>query len=312
MVMGDPFVLLHRGAYYLFGTTDPDTGFRCYTSPNLVDWREGGYAYQMSDRCWAGPPFWAPEVRFHDNRFVMTYSGRDRASGRLLVAMAVSDQPTGPYVDLHAPLFDAGYSAIDGHIFIDDDGQAYFFFSRNGLEDGIETGVICGARLSHDLSTLISAPRVLMQADQEWERIDFTRNRANEGPYVLKKGGRYFMMYSANHTFRPGYGIGYATADAPLGPWRKSDDNPLAASDATVGYAGAGHNSVTTSPDGREMFIVYHTHADPAHPENGQRRVNIDRMEFDRGRLVIHGPTRSPQPVPSGSSRTTDIHGEMR
>ena len=53
-------------------------------------------------------------------------------------------------------------------------------------------------------------------------------------------------------------------------------------------------------PDGKEMFIVYHSHADPQKP-SGDRVVNIDRLYFDEdGRLKIKGPTRSPQPMPSG------------
>jgi hypothetical protein len=49
------------------------------------------------------------------------------------------------------------------------------------------------------------------------------------------------------------------------------------------------------------MFIVYHTHADPKKPSD-DRVVNIDRIGFDEsGKLKIKGPTRSPQPMPSGS-----------
>ena len=48
------------------------------------------------------------------------------------------------------------------------------------------------------------------------------------------------------------------------------------------------------------MFIVYHSHADPKKP-SGERVVNIDRLQFDEdGKLKIQGPTRSPQPMPSG------------
>jgi len=31
-----------------------------------------------------------------------------------------------------APWFDTGWSCIDGHIFIDDDGTPYFFFNNEG------------------------------------------------------------------------------------------------------------------------------------------------------------------------------------
>ncbi len=301
LLMGDPFVLRNGDRYYLFGTTDPGAGFRVYESENLVDWEEKGFAYHASDSTWATPPFWAPEVEAYRGRFYMTYSGRDRASGRLLTALAVSDRPEGPYRDLYAPWFDLGYSAIDADIFVDGDGRPYVYFSKNGMQDGYSFGIIYGAPLMPDLSGLAAEPRLLLQAEQAWERIDYAHNRANEGPFVFEHDGQYVMTYSANHTFRPGYGIGYATADHPLGPWTKSPDNPIAGTDAAVGYSGAGHNSITTSPDGSEWFIVYHTHADPAHPENQRRTVNIDRLRMENGRLIIVGPTRSPQPLPSGA-----------
>lgn len=300
--MGDPFVLHHVSTYYLFGTTDPEHGFRCYTSPNLVAWTPSGFAYQMTRSSWGMPPFWAPEVCLYKGLFYMTYSARDKRSRRLLTALAVSDCPEGPYEDLHAPWFDLGYSAIDAHIFVDEDGQAYLFFSRNGERDGYSFGIIYGATLQADFSGLRSEPLCLMEAEQPWEKINYASNRANEGPFVFKHRGRYYMTYSANHTFRPGYGIGYAAADHPLGPWTKSPTNPIASTDLEVGYSGAGHNAIVASPDGQELFMVYHTHADPAHPENEQRTVNIDRIRFETdGRLVVVGPTRSPQPLPSGA-----------
>jgi beta-xylosidase len=306
LLMGDPFVLKHDGQYYLFGTTDPNRGFRVYTSPDLVRWQEAGFAYERSDTTWGQPPFWAPEVLHYRDRFYMTYSARDPASGHLLTALAVSDRPEGPYRDLHAPWFDLGHSAIDSHLFVDDDGQPYVYFSKNGMQDGYSFGIIYGAPVERDLRGLAAAPVLLMQAEQDWERINYAENRANEGSFVLKHEGRYYMTYSANHTFRPGYGIGVATADAPLGPWTKDPDNPLAGTDRAVGYSGAGHNAITTSPDGTERFMVYHTHADPDHPENQQRTVNIDRIRFEEGQLVLDGPTRSPQPLPSGALSNRD------
>jgi len=301
LFMGDPFVLRHEGRYYLFGTTDSNDGFRCYTSANLVEWETAGFAYRKNDDTWAQSLFWAPEVEYYGGRFFMTYSARDRATGRLLTALAVSERPEGPYQDLYAPWFDQGYSAIDAHIFVDDDGQPYLYFSRNGAQDGYSFGIIYGAALQRDLSGLVNEPVLLMEAEQEWEKIHYDVNRCNEGPFVLKKNGRYYMTYSANHTFMPGYGIGYAVADDPLGPWMKSTTNPIAGTDLEAGYSGAGHSSITTSLNGRELFIVYHTHSDPVFPENQIRTVNIDRIRFEKGgRLLIDGPTRTPQPFPSG------------
>jgi beta-xylosidase len=303
--MGDPFVLQHAGKYYLFGTTAVNTGFQYWTSEDLVHWKAGGWAYRKTEDSWTDGMLWAPEVKFYRGRFYMTYSGRvrgtDPALWKMLIGLAVSDTPEGPYRDLHAPWFDAGYSAIDGHIFVDSDGAPYLYFSRNGSQDGYSYGVNYGVALSQDLSKPLGEPVRLTEADQPWERINWARNRCNEGPSVLKHNGRYYMTYSANSTGAPGYGVGYAVAEKPLGPWVKSRQNPVLASNLEIGVSSPGHNSITMSPDGKEMFVVYHAHADPSMP-GGARVVYIDRLQFDdTGSLRILGPTRSPQPMPSGA-----------
>ena len=123
----------------------------------------------------------------------------------------------------------------------------------------------------------------------------------HDGATVLKHRGRYYMTYSANHTGFPHYGVGYATANRPLGPWTKADENPILATHLEIGVSAPGHNSLVPSPDRTELFIVYHTHANPQKPSD-DRVVNIDRMEFTpEGKLRVKGPTRSPQPLPSGA-----------
>ncbi len=302
--MGDPFVLKHGGAFYLFGTTSPREGFICYTSTDLVHWDSLGWAMRMAPGGWASAALWAPEVKFYRGKFYMTYSGMVRGSNpwRLQMALAVSDRPEGPYTDLHRPWFDPGYSTIDGHIFVDDDGTPYLYFSRNGKKDGYSFGVNYGVRLKPDLSGPDGEPVLVMEAGQEWERVRWAENRCNEGATVLKHNGTYYMTYSANHTEYATYGVGYATAKHPLGPWTKAPENPILASRLDIGVSAPGHNSLVLSPDDGELFIVYHTHADPAKPSS-DRVVNIDRISFDaEGRLRVDGPTRSPQPLPSGSA----------
>lgn len=301
--MGDPFVIQHDGRYYLFGTNAPNDGFKCWESTDLVHWTEKGWAYRETDDSWAQSHYWAPEVEYYRGKFYMTYSAMNKTGDppRLLIALAVSDRPEGPYRDLYAPWCDFGYSAIDGHIFVDQDDSPYLYFSRNGSQDGYSFGILYGVALAVDLSQPIGEPVKLMEADQPWEKVRYAENRCNEGAFTLKHDGRYYMTYSANHTGFPHYGIGYATADKPLGPWTKAEENPIAATTLDIGVSGPGHSCLTHSPDGTEIFIVYHTHADAANP-SGDRVVNIDRVGFDvSGRLVISGPTRSPQPMPSVS-----------
>jgi beta-xylosidase len=250
--MGDPFVLQHGGMYYLFGTNASNEGFKCWESPDLVHWTLKGWAYRETDDSWAKSYYWAPEVKECRGKFYMTYSAMPKSATtpRLLIALAVSDDPAGPYKDLHAPWFDFGYSAIDGHIFVDDDSKPYLYFSRNGVQDGYSFGIIYGVALADDLAKPLGEAVKLMEADQPWEKVRYAENRCNEGAFVLKHKGRYYMTYSANHTGFPHYGIGYATAENPLGPWVKAEENPIAATNLDIGVSGPGHNSITRSPEG--------------------------------------------------------------
>lgn len=305
IVMGDPFVLRQQGTYFLFGTTQTDRGFEFYVSSNLVQWRRGGWAWEKSNDSWATGLFWAPEVFQYRNRFYLIYSGQLRGAPRwqMRLALAVADQAQGPYRDLHAPWFDLGESTIDGHVFIDDDGKPYLYFSRNGAKDGYLYGILCGVALEPDLSRPVGTPIPLLEANQPWECVDRAKNRCNEAPSVHKRNGIYYMTYSANNTSTSAYGIGVATAQSPLGPWTKFPGNPIAQSDPNTGVSGPGHNSIIESPDGRELFAIYHAHADKEKP-SGPRVICIDRLFFDpEGNLRMKGPTRSLQPYPSGATQ---------
>ena len=222
----------------------------------------------------------------------------------MLTSLAVADSPEGPYRDLYSPWFDFGYSAIDCHIFQDDDpeGSLYLFFSRNTSRPGISIGQNYVVRLKDDLSGTMGAPEIVVEADQPWEMVDWESNRATEGAFVFKYNGKYYMTYSANNTGYEHYGVGYATADHPMGPWTKAEENPILATDLSRGVSSPGHNSIVFSPDSTERFIIYHRHADPegARP-SFDRVVCIDRLVIDSvGRLRVVGPTSTPQPMPSG------------
>jgi GH43 family beta-xylosidase len=106
-------------------------------------------------------------------------------------------------------------------------------------------------------------------------------------------------MYSSNYFGGQNYAVGYATGHSPLGPFTKSADNPVLQKNTATGgsVTGTGHNSITYSPDGKEMFCVYHARTSRS---GDQRVVFIDRMQVKNGRLKVFGPTTTPQKLPSG------------
>ena len=147
---------------------------------------------------------------------------------------------------------------------------------------------------------------------QDWENAhvnDYAESggekkdrRWAEGSTVLKtrtRDGRprYFLTYSANNYQNRFYGVGYAVADSPLGPWRKSPDNPVLQEDPGAGMYSTGHGSVIASPDSSQLYYVHHGR--PA--TDTHRRLYTQRMRVapDASSLLIDGSTAD-RPIPSG------------
>ena len=304
--VADPYIIQYNDSYFLYGTSAGD-GFKAWKSENLIDWSALGYVFRRKQGSWATRSFWAPEVIHYHRKFYMCFSCKGPEESGLRIALAVSDSPEGPFEELYVPLFDHNYSCIDGHIYIDEDGQAYLYYEMVGAvgefrkKEGYLWGMIFGVKLSSDLSHMLGEPVLCVYPSQEWENPGSMHARSTEGMTVFKHEQHYYMTYSANHYADPDYGVGYATASSPLGMWIKSEKNPILTKDLETGVSGPGHNSIVQSPDGKEWFIVYHSHADIDHP-SGRRVLNIDRIIFKPdGSLEVLGPTRSPQPIPSGS-----------
>lgn len=69
LLLGDPFIMLHDGTYYAYGT-HADEGIEVYTSDDLKTWKYKGMALQKKD-VWADRWFWAPEVYEVNGKFYM-------------------------------------------------------------------------------------------------------------------------------------------------------------------------------------------------------------------------------------------------
>ncbi len=299
--IGDPFVLTYEDSYYMYCTSETklETGFFVWTSDDLVNWTNNGLALSNdTPGVFGKSKFWAPEVISYKGKFYMTYSASDE-NNILKICLAVSDSPLGPFKNYKSPWYDHSLSHIDATIFIDENDIPFTFFVRDcstNTINGRPTSQIYASELSEDLKTFVTEPKLVLTPDKEWEDMNGTR-LWNEGPFVLKHNGSYYMTYSANGFNTQEYAIGYATADNPLGPWQKAEENPILKADIDQDVSGPGHNSFAYSPNGEELFIIYHAHTFPDKP-SGNRAVYIDRVEFVDGRLVVAGPTKSPQPYP--------------
>src|SRR3954464_11401655 len=126
--------------------------------------------------------------------------------------------------------------------------------------------------------------------DRRWEEGSTTFAHTSDGRTL------YYLTYSANNWESPNYGVGYAVAPTPLGPFKKFPGNPILAQNPQAGMYSTGHGSIATSPDGRELYYVHHGRPSPDEP---QRRLYTERMRLAGGNLSIEQST-SDEPIPSG------------
>lgn len=292
----DPYILKYDGKYYLYGTGGAD-GIKVYQSTDMVKWStavgaRSGYALHKND-VWGEKWFWAPEVYFLNNKFYMFFSAEEEN------CVAVSTSPLGPFVQASEDQkpFHTSVKEIDTHLFIDDDGKKYLYFVR--FTNGNEIWV---AELNDDMKSIkentltrcIGATLGL----QNWEKSTLDPEpgaKVNEGPFILKHKGWYYLTYSANHYQNPNYGVGYAVATSPLGPWTKFERNPILIGNNKI--RGTGHHSFLTLDDGTK-YIIYHSHKSPTVVQ--PRKLGIDLYEFvpaanGPDTLRVNGPTTVPQ-----------------
>ena len=205
--LGDPFILLHDGVYYAYGTHAAD-GIEVYTSKDLKRWKLHGLALNKEDS-YGDKWFWAPEVYYveEDKKFYMFYSVEEH------VCVATSDSPLGPFVqDEKKPIREE--KGIDTSVFFDEDGKAYLYFVRftNG-------NVIWCAELKDNLKEI--KEETLTQCIEAVEPWEMVFGKVAEGPSILKRDGLYkdtHFMFLTDHGGIE-YGHGGVSTNEMIVPW---------------------------------------------------------------------------------------------
>jgi len=288
------------GGYVAYGTGAIVDGraFEVLRSPDLVRWERAGGALEPLGEDWARD-YWAPEVAEADGRWFMYYSVGLEDTGHLL-RVAVADAPEGPFRDAGKVLTPHERFAIDPHPFRDADGQWYLYYAHDVLE-GDRPGTTVAVDRLVDMTTLEGRPRTLLRASDDWQIFRRAREMYGqvydwhtlEGPFVCRRDGRYYLFYSGGAWPEPTYGVSYAVAEHPLGPFREPAAGPVVLQTVEGRVLGPGHNSIVTGPDAAD-WIVYHAW-DAART---RRQMWIDRLVWGADGPERSGPTLGPQPVP--------------
>ncbi len=240
-VNADPHLAAFGDKFYIYPTTDGTVGwmstsFRAWSSVDLVHWRNEGVILDLPrDLAWAQVHAWAPAIAVNHGKYYYYFSADKN------IGVAVAKQPEGPFVDpLGRPLVGEadypGMQCIDPMVFVDDDSSAYLYWGQGRCK---------AVRLNEDM---VSFDRTQVR--------DVTPPRYNEGPFVHKRQGRYYLSWSEYDTRDPRYSVAYGIADSPLGPFKKAKRNPILKQRGVV--KGAGHHSIMRIPGRDQWVIAYH------------------------------------------------------
>lgn len=135
-----------------------------------------------------------------------------------------------------------------------------------------------GQRLNPESMTLEGEPFEVIRNDLEWE------GHLIEGMCMVKKEGRYFLFYSGNDFSTPEYGIGYAVAPSPSGPFEKPLTEPIVRS--TDEWWGPGHPSVAPGID-EQPILFMHAYQPGNAGYKAFRAMLGARLEFCNDRVLL-------------------------
>ena len=238
-----------------------------FSSRDLSNWQKHERILSTDGVKWLKSALWAPSIVEKDNKYYLFFGANNIQSNEQLggIGVAVADTPAGPFKDaIGRPLIDKIVNhaqPIDQHVFRDDDGQYYMYYGGWG-----HCNVV---KLNSDLMSLGT-----FNDGETFKEI--TPEGYVEGPFMLKRNGKYYFMWSEGAFTGPDYRVAYAISDNPLGPFKR--ESVILQQDSTVG-TGAGHHSVIKGKGKNEYYIVYHRH--PLNSKDGNSRETcIDKLLF--------------------------------
>lgn len=183
-----------------------------FSSKDLVNWTKHPRVLHIEDVPWVKYALWAPSIIQANGKYYLFFGGNDIQNNDQYggIGVAVSDKPEGPFKDaLGKPLISQiinGAQPIDQFVYRDDDGEYYMYYG--GWK---HCNVV---RLNDDLISLKP-----FEDGEMYKEV--TPESYVEGPFMLKRNGKYYFMWSEGGWTGPDYAVAYAIADSPMGPFNR-------------------------------------------------------------------------------------------
>jgi len=258
----DPYVYYHTDGYYYFTASTPEydrielrrawsvKGLR--DAEPLVIWRK----HASGPMSWH---IWAPELHFINGKWYIYFAAGRAEDPWWIRTWVLENTSPDPFCGVweEKGILEAEWDSfmLDCTVF-ENRGNWYAVWAQKRQERA-ENSALYIAKM--ESPTKLALPQTLLTIPEfDWECKGF---KVNEGPAVLQRNGKIFLTYSASATDAT-YCMGLLTAKDGadlLDPksWTKSKE-PVLVTDEKKGIFGPGHNSFTTSRDGKEDYLIYH------------------------------------------------------
>lgn len=314
----DPWCIFHDGYYYYTQTLG-----------NRIDlWKTRSIAkIQDSERktVWTAPDtglysrnIWAPELHFLGGKWYIYFAadGGKNVDHRLWVLENSSADPLRGEWKVKGKLATPGDKwSIDGSVFRYKKTLYLIWSGWEGDTNGQQNIYI--AKMTNPWTvggkrTMISSPTY------DWERNGTLNNSndvsqvfVNEGPEVLERKGKLYLVYSASGCWTDLYTLGLLQAKGTdlmqAATWKKFPEPVFTRSIDRKVYA-PGHNSFFKSPDGKEDWLLYHANEEPGQGCGRFRSPRAQKFTWTKDGSPYFGePVAAgvPIPLPSGTQRDT-------
>lgn len=277
----DPAPLVVGNRLYLYVGHDEARGdemftmreWLAYSTTDMKRWTAHGPIMNVKDFKWAKSDAWASQmIRKNGRYWFYAAVEHDNSHPGKAIAVAVSDSPTGPFVDARGsalitnqmtPKGLHSWEDIDPTVFTDDDGTSW---------------IAWGNRQAY----LAKLKPNMTEIDGPIQEI--TPPHFEEGPWLHKKGDLYYLTYaSLDRSGQKDERISYATAPSLRGPWSYRGE-----------LTGSGENSFTIHAGivefKKNWYIFLHNAALTIGDQKGaigRRAVTVEHLSYNKDGTMV-------------------------
>lgn len=271
----DPAPLVVGDTLYLYVGHDQARGdemfnmreWLVYSTKDMQHWTAHDPIMRVADFKWAKQDAWAAQaIRKNGKYWFYAAVEHDDSHPGKAIAVAVSDSPTGPFVDAKGsalitngmtPKGTHSWEDIDPTVFTDDDGTTWIAWGNRQCYI---------AKLKPNMIEI------------DGPITEITPPHFEEGPWLHKRGKLYYLTYaSLDRTTQRDEHVSYATAPSLAGPWTYRGL-----------LTGPGKSSFTIHPGIAEFrgvwYIFLHNASLTIGDQNGalgRRSVTVEYLGYD-------------------------------